>query len=181
MVAPGECPEVETDLTLDEAFVVIEPYFEAVRERYVATGLDRCSRVRLFCAGHLHDTPRHFAACRDDGLIIMVAPELAAAEIMEDTILAVMAHELGHATDFLYPGEFAFGGDDAPAIRRDSDSMKRKHWLSWQRSWEERDDDLVERTADAISHYALGFRYGYAGPCMLQSFDSARARPYGLR
>jgi hypothetical protein len=181
MSAAAECPDVETDLSLDEAFVIIEPYFEAVRERYVGSGLERCSKVRFFCAPHLHDTPRHFAACRDDGLVIYAAPELAAPEIMENTILAVMAHELGHATDFLYPGEFAFGGDDAPAIRRDPESMKRKHWVSWQRSWEVRDDDLVERTADAISHYALGFRYGYAGPCNLQSFASSRARPYGLR
>src|SRR5262249_25393398 len=127
----------------------------------------------------MHDTARHFAACQDDGKIIIVAPHLA--ELPEETVLAILAHELGHATDFLYPGEFALRGDDEPALRRAPDSLKPKHWHQWLRDWRQRDSDLVELSADAIAHHALGVRYGYRGPCLIQTFGETRLRPLGLR
>jgi len=174
-----QCRDTTTDLSLDEAHVVLEPYVEAVRERYLEVGLTRCKSTRFFVAPGMHDTPRHFAACRDDGLVIFAAPELA--ELPYEAVLAVVAHEFGHACDFLYPGEFAYGGDEDPAVRRDPESLKRRQWQGWLRDWKKRDSDTVERVADAIAHHALGVRYGYQGPCNLQTFVSASARPYGLR
>jgi len=173
------CPDVTTDLSDEEAHLILEPYFEAVQERYVAAGLERCASVRLVVDPTMHDTARHFAACQDDGKLILLAPELA--EHREDTVLAIIAHELGHATDFLYPGQFAMRGDDEPAAWRDPSSMKPKHWHRWLRDWEARDDDLVELTADAIAHFAMGVRYGYRGPCLIQTFGATRLRPVGLR
>ncbi len=174
-----DCAETYTDLSNEEAHMILEPYFEAVRERYLEAGLDRCSGVRLVIDAAMHDSARHFAACHDDGKVIRLAPELA--ELPEDTVLAITAHELGHAADFLYPGEFALGREDEPALRRSPESMKAKHWHRWLRDWGARDGDLVELTADAIAHYALGVRYGYRGPCLIQSFGATRLRPVGLR
>lgn len=174
-----ECVSVTTDLTNEEAHLILEPYYDEVRRRYVDAGLDLCRRTRLVVDPSMHDTARHFAACQDDGKLILVAPELA--EYHEEVVLAIMAHELGHACDFLYPGEFAMGAEDAPALRRSPDSMKSRHWHQWLRDWRKRDDDLVELTADAISHYALGVRYGYRGPCLIQTFGATKPRPVGLR
>jgi hypothetical protein len=173
------CRAIQTDLTNEEALVILEPYFVAVQERYLEYGLDAVERVRLVVDPAMHDTARHFAACQDDGKQILLAPELA--ELTEDTVLAIIAHELGHATDFLYPGQFASQGDGEPALRRDPSSMKPKHWHRWLRDWERRDPDLVEVTADDIAHAVLGVRYGYRGPCLIQSFGATRLRPLGLR
>jgi len=174
-----ECAHTATDLSNEEAHLILEPYFEAVRERYCAAGLDHARRTRLVIDPSMHDTARHFAACQDDGKLILLAPELA--ELPEDIVFAVVAHELGHATDFLYPGEFVLGREDEPALRRSPSSMKPKHWHRWLRDWEKREPDLVESTADAIAHYALGVRYGYQGPCLIQSFGAHGLRPLGLR
>ncbi len=155
------CPDTTTDLSDEEAHLILEPYFEAVRERYIDAGLDRCPGERPL------------------GDRLLLAPE--AAELSENTVLAIVAHELGHATDFLYPGQFAMRGDDEPAAWRDPESMKPKHWHRWLKDWEARDDDLVELSADAIAHFAMGVRYGYRGPCLIQTFGAARLRPVGLR
>jgi hypothetical protein len=173
------CPDITTDLTNEEAFGILEPYFETVRERYVDAGLVLCKQTRLVIDPKMHDTRRHFAACQDDGKVILLAPELA--EVDDKAVLAIVAHELGHAADFLYPGQFAMRGDDEPAAYRDPESMKPKHWHRWLRDWEKRDADLVELSADAIAHLVMGVRYGYRGPCLIQSFGAARLRPVGLR
>ncbi len=175
----SECQFVSTDLSNEEAHLILEPYFDAVRQEYLAAGLDRCQQTRLCIDPSMHDTARHFAACQDDGKLILLAPELA--EQPESVVLAIVAHELGHAADFLYPGEFALRHEDEPALRRSPSSMKAKHWHRWLRDWERRDGDLVEVTADAIAHYALGVRYGYLGPCLIQSFGATGLRPVGLR
>jgi len=163
---------------LDEALVVLEPYFEAMRERYLAEGLERCAEVELYSAAWIHDSPRHFAACTIDGdPAIIAAPELA--ELDPFVVLAVFAHEFGHAVDYLYPGEFTRRGDAAVRVR-ESDYAP-KHWRQWLRWWKNRDDDTVEFAADAIAELVLGVRYGYQGPCSIQSFDATAARPRGLR
>lgn len=173
------CPFITTDLSDEEAHLILSPYFEEVRERYVKAGLERVARTRLVVDPSVHDTARHFAACQEDGKVILLAPE--AAELPEETVLAIAAHELGHAADFLYPGQFAMRGEDEPAAWRDPQSMKAKHWHRWLRDWEARDDDLVELSADAIAHFAMGVRYGYRGPCLIQTFGATRLRPVGLR
>ncbi len=173
------CPDTTTDLSDEEAHLILEPYFIAVQERYCVAGLELCATTRLIVDPKMHDTARHFAACDSTGRKILLAPEMA--ELPEDTVLAIIAHELGHASDFLYPGQFAMRGDDEPALRRTPEEMSTKHWQRGLRDWKQRDDDLVELTADAIAHYALGVRYGYRGPCLIQTFGVTRLRPVGLR
>jgi hypothetical protein len=173
------CPEIETDLDCEEALLVIEPFFLEMRRIYVEEAqLSRCNRAQIYCAPWIHDSPRHFAACRDDGRVIIVAPELA--ELPVDTVVAIMAHELGHAADYLYPAEFALDGQ-RQAHRRDRRQVDDTQWARWVKAWEQRDDDLVEITADAVAELATGSRVGYLGPCRLQAFDRGRARPQGLR
>lgn len=165
-------------LTLEEAYVVLEPYFEVIREEYLAAGLSKTKRVRLYVAPAMHDTARHYGACRDDGSAILLAPELA--EMPDPIVLAIMAHEFGHASDFLYPGEFVLG-KEGPAERRLASAAPDKQWSKWLKSWHKRGDDVVELTADAIAHRVMGVPYGYQGPCQLQSFNAIQARPMGLR
>lgn len=184
------CPDTTTSASADEALLILEPYFLAMQELFVEAGLKEASRVQLYVAPSMHDAPRHFAGTRDDGLVMMLAPEMV--ELPENTVGAIMAHEFGHATDFLYPGEFVLGGErDAEAlaanasqrvaVRRDRASFTDEHWIKWLHDWEKRDDDVVEFVADAIAEMVTGRRIGYVGPCKLQTFDRGRARPQGLR
>lgn len=167
-----------SDLSVDEALVVLEPYFQVMQAEFVSFGLERCKTTRLVCAPWVHDTERHFAACTDDGRDIYAAPELA--DLPENTVLAIMAHELGHATDFLYPAEWALGRDGAE--RRKLDQVSEKQLRAWLTGWKSRDSDQVEFTADAIAEKVLGMPIGYRGPCQLQCFNCGEAgRPAGLR
>lgn len=173
------CHETTTDLSCDDALAIIEPYFHAMQEVFAdREDLARCKKTRLYVAPWVHDSARHFAACRDDGKAIIVAPELA--ELDERMVLAILAHEMGHACDFLYPGEFVLG-KARQALRRAREDFTEKQWAKWVKDWEKRDDDAVEYTADAVAQLATGLVIGYAGPCQLQSFERGKARPQGLR
>ena len=174
----GACPETHTDLTLVDASLILEPYYEAVREHFVEAGLADCEATELVVASWVHDKPRHFAACRDDGSEIIVAPALAEQD--ERIVLAIMSHELGHAADFLYPGEFTLGRNRA-ALRRRREEFNPDQWARWMRSWEDRETDVVEFTADAIAEEVMQVKIGYTGPCKLQCFNVGRRRPAGLR
>lgn len=181
----GSCPPVRATLTEEEAYAVIEPYFIAVRDVFVSAGAKRARKVRLEVARWVHDSPRHFAATEDTGRIVVVAPEFA--ELPEDTVRAILSHEFGHATDFLYPGDYVLVDDGElvlqprPGDRLDDDRAKQAAVARSVR-WEHRDKDTVERTADAIAEHFTGMRIGYAGPCELQSFERGkRPRPKGLR
>lgn len=170
------CDSLTTDLSLDEALAVLEPFFDVIRERFLAHGFTRLKSTTLYVASWAHDTPRHFAACSEDGRSIIVAPEMA--ELPVEMASAIMSHEFGHATDFLYPGEFT-GGE--AVVRRSRDEVSDKTWIKMQRTWESRDDDQIERTADGIAVAVMGIPIGYVGPCQLQCFNRGTARPQGLR
>ena len=173
------CPDTTTRVTPEEALLILEPYFLVMREAFVGAGLDAAKRAQLYVAPSMHDSPRHFAGTRDDGTVIMLAPEMV--ELPENTVAAIIAHEFGHATDFLYPGEFVLGPERV-AMRRDrSDFDSDDHWVKWVAEWHKRDDDVVEFVADAIAEMVTGRRIGYVGPCKLQAFDRGKARPQGLR
>lgn len=175
----GACPETATDLDCEEALLIVEPFFVEMREIYTQEArLSRCAKTELYCAPGVHDSPRHFAACRDDGKVIVVAPEMA--ELPVETVVAILGHEFGHAADFLYPAEFALDGDGR-VMRRQRRRVDDTQWARWAKAWEHRDDELVEVTADAVAELATGSRIGYLGPCCLQAFDRGRARPQGLR
>lgn len=177
-MSAAECRDVATDLAADEALLILEPYYLAVRDLFVDAGLRLAGKTQLYVAPWIHDSPRHFAACRDDGRGIVVAPEMA--ELDERMVLAIFAHELGHATDFLYPGRYALGAE-RKALERKRSEFPDTQWACWIKSWEQRDPDAIEMTADAIAELATGRRIGYVGPCQLQCFDAGRARPQGLR
>ena len=158
---------------------MLRPYFVVVQEMFVKAGLTAVRRVRLVCSSEMHDRPRHFAGTTEDGLEIHVAPVMA--EIDEQAVLGITAHEFGHATDFLYPGEFVVGKGEERIVRRVRDEVPDKQWLRWQRAWQGRSPDVVEKTADLIAASVWGSPIGYVGPCLLQSFEGGVPRPLGLR
>lgn len=170
-------------LSTDEALAVLEPYFEAARKRFLDKKMSRIERVRLECADWIHDSPRHFAATEDSGLLVLVSPLLAG--LPEETVTGILVHELGHATDFLYPGEFTVTDEGELQRLRDiteNGKYQRKARLTRMTLWNKRDNDTVERTADAIGNEFAGVKIGYGGPCMLQSVAGGRRpRPEGLR
>lgn len=176
----SECADTVTTATLDEAFSILEPFFLATQEAFVEAGLAEVKKVRLYIAPSMHDSPRHFAGAREDGAVIMLAPEMV--ELPPNTVGAIIAHEFGHATDFLYPGEFVLGADRAVIRRPRNNGLENDdRWITWLKDWEKRDDDVVEFVADGIAERVMQRRIGYVGPCKLQTFDRGRARPQGLR
>jgi hypothetical protein len=170
------CPDLETDVTLDEAHGILQPFFESVRDLYVEE-FPLVEHVELYVARDAHDTPRHFAGCSETGKKIVAAPEMV--ELPHPFVLGILAHELGHSVDFLYPGEFALGRGGV--IRRERAAVTDGQWTRWFKAWEERDPDVVEQTADQIAERVWGLPIGYAGPCKLQNFRTGEARPQGLR
>lgn len=174
----SSCKETVTDLSRVQALAVLEPYFIAAQEIFVDAGYHECSKVRFSVQGIIHDSPRHFAAATEDGQRIIFAPE--AVELPEHTVLAIMCHEFGHICDFSRPA-CHFLGPEGLMIRRRSE-WSQKQWNRWMTAWEDRDYDSVERIADAIAEKVMGSSIGYAGPCMLQTFDGGKTpRPTGLR
>ena len=154
-----------------EARVILEPYFEELQERFAEAGLKRVLRTKLRCVSHVHDAPRHFAGCMEDGTIIYAAPQMI--ELPEETVMGILAHELGHAADFLYPGEFVLRGERIVRMEADRHRMK---------GWRRRDADTVELSADFIAEAVLEVPIGYRGPCQLQSIGAGGVRrPLGLR
>ena len=171
---------------------VILPHFDAVRDvfaEYQPDGGDRLRKlksVKLEVTDSARDSERHFAGCRDDGLLIRMAPD--AADLPINTLVAILAHEFGHAADFAFPGRWLVtAGADADASWLPSDGSKtlgnekmRERLTGWRKAWAHRAHDEVEWAADAIAHLVTGQRIGYCGPCMLQCFGGGQ-RPAGLR
>lgn len=185
-----QCSFVRSDLTCDEALAVLDPFFIAVREVFVAyemrwSGSSRMRRVRIECAPWVHDTPRHFAGATEDGRCVLVTPELA--ELPEPTVAAILAHEFGHAMDFAYPGVFKWTPDGivrprpAAVLKNTEDKRLVQAAVANARQWRDRDTDTVERTADAVAEHVTGRAIGYTGPCLLQTLDAGMPRPAGLR
>jgi len=161
---------------------IIAPSFDAVRDVFDdacsrLTGANLVTEVRLVINPDRHDTERHFAACATSGKRIEIAPE--AADLPLETLTAILAHELGHASDFLNPGRWEFFGRDKPA-KWVPDGVSPERRKAAQRRWLNRDDDEIEFWADAIAYAITGKKIGYCGPCLLQCFDGIE-RPRGLR
>jgi hypothetical protein len=183
------------------AAAVIEPHFDAVRDVYAGfepepgKRLTTLKRTRFVVEPGVHDSERHYAMCRDDGLLIKVAPE--AAQLDLETLTAVLAHEFGHAADFAYPGRWVpsrgkraiwigEGGcwhydQHGNAEWRPQKGNDGRRVRKWQSLWHERDDDQVEWSADSIAYTVTGLKIQYCGPCLLQCFGAGAARPAGLR
>jgi hypothetical protein len=163
------------------AATVLAPYFDAVRDVFSAyepaagERLVKLERTQFVVEESIHDSDRHFAGCRQDGMLILLAPE--SVELPEETLVAIIAHEFGHAADYAYPAKW-LPERDAPA-----------HWLGasasqeakrWRKAWPKRSRDQQEWAADSIAQAVTGRKIGYCGPCLLQCWDG-QPRPGGLR
>lgn len=169
------------------ARAILRESFEAVKLVYLRAQADKVKNVRLQVDDSPRNKDRHFAMCRTDGTLIVLAPDMAL--LPPKTMAAIMAHEFGHAVDFLYPGSFIVTRDGKldvlPTGRRSNQGMNRGRL----EHWEGRSDDAVERTADLIAESIFGSKIGYCGPCRLQTFldgspdqrDCIHPRPRGLR
>lgn len=160
------------------AYSVIEPHFEAVRDVFLGWErgqLAKLGRVKLAVSPDVRDSARHFAACRDDGLLIELAPQ--AANLPVETLTAIIAHEFGHAADFAFPAQWRVARSGEAEWSHDVAGKGSARLL---KQWAARDDDRVETDADAIARAVTGKSIGYCGPCKLQCFSGA-PRPKGLR
>lgn len=189
---------------------ILEPHFDAVRDVFAsfvppgeAERLHRLDKVKFVIDPGAHDTDRHFAATRTDGLLMTYAPEFV--DLPLDTMVAILSHEFGHAVDMLYPGAWTWPFDKAGSSHwiGESPNAKATAWraafgskraksrtasddeapaANWMRAWEDRSGDSIEWAADGICEAVTGKRPRYCGPCMLQSFKNCGvARPAGLR
>jgi hypothetical protein len=176
----------------ETARVILEPYFKAAQEEFVRFerehyGGKKVSYVRLECASwaELQQEEgfdvRNFAGTSEDGRLIIAAPELV--ELPEESVAAIVAHELGHAFDYLYPARFVVARGEL--LRFDDldaeDKASRQARIARMQQWERRDRDVVEGTADEIASLVLKREIRYAGPCLLQTFGRGISRPEGLR
>jgi hypothetical protein len=186
---------------LQIAAAVLEPHFDAVKDTFVefepepGESLSTLRRTRFVVDSSVHDTPRHFAKCRDDGLLIKLAPQSVTLDL--ETLTAILVHEFGHAADFAYPARWVSAkGHPAAWVGEGGswhyDSQGNARWREdrgdeakrirrWQQLWHERSDDQVEWSADSIALAVTGLRVSYCGPCMLQCFEGGQGRPKGLR
>lgn len=196
---------------------ILQPYFNACRDVFLAhhvsdeQRLSRLRRTKWVINPEAHDEPRHFARCRDDGLLIELAPEMV--DLSEDEVTAIICHELGHAADFLYPACWAYipGAPavwlgDAPeewsytasgwengafveATRSQLSSrdhgltkLEAKRLRAHRDAWPSRPHAVVEATADAIAWAVTGQQIRYCGSCLLQCFSAQGvSRPDSLR
>lgn len=164
-------------LDKEETLAVVEPYFEAVRLAFIGYGLRRVEKSKLDASQKVRTSPRHYAATRDDGLLVIVCAELA--DLPEDEVIGILAHELGHAADYLYPCRYQLAAGELIEWERGDDDRAE---YNRAKQWHGRDEELVERTADRIASKVFGRPIQYTGPCMLQSFERGMApRPALLR
>jgi hypothetical protein len=173
--------------------LILEPHFYAVRDTFAsyvpaesASPLCVLKKTEFVVDAAVRNSDRHYAACRDDGKLIVLAPQ-AVDELDLDTLVAILAHEFGHAADFAYPGDWM--------LLRAGEEQQHVVWVGevtdaradrWRSSlWKSRGRDEIERTADAIAEAVTGRRIMYCGGCTLQCFQGPdvrhRRRPEGLR
>lgn len=190
------------------AHSILEPHFDAVRDEFAsftpvgsARPLDRLRRVKYVVDEAMHDSERHFAGTRTDGMLMKYAPEII--DLPLESLVAILSHEFGHAADFAYPGCWSwpldkaassiwvgslpdarasawrqlFGSARAQSRTPADDAAPAAHWMQ---AWEERNADRVEWAADGISEAVTGRRPRYCGECMIQCYSGIE-RPAGLR
>jgi len=168
------------------AATVIAPHFDAVRDVFL--GFDpepdfsfvRLEKLKFVIDPKMHDKPRHFAATRDDGLLMLFAPQIVDLDV--ETLVAIIAHEFGHALDFLYPARFYTPADGpARASWIEERNVDTRAFRAWSKLWEDRNRDQVEWAADGIAELVTGQHITYCGSCVLQCFGGGIERPKGLR
>lgn len=169
--------------SLEVVACIIQPYFDAVKHTFAnfspdgVSNLSKLTRVGFLIEPAVHNTPRHFAACREDGGLLVFAPEIV--DLPEESVTAMLAHEFGHAADFSYPGNWVTSDDPTKAAiwigsRSDKQAMR------WRKFWMGRNTDQQEMAADAIVKAVTGKTVGYCGSLQIQCF-TGKPRPVGLR
>ncbi len=189
---------------------ILQPFWDACRDVYIDFvpadghhGLVRLKRTKFVIDPAIRDTVRHFAACRTDGMQMIFAPEIV--DLPNENLVAILAHEFGHAADYAYAGSWSWPLDKAGKTvwvgednrsramawrelnRRSGGSIdvllepQESEAVAWMRAWDQRSADQVEWAADAIAMAVTGHKLGYCGDCMLQTFDRCVTRPKGLR
>ena len=175
--------ECNGNLQERQAAAILQPFVEVCYQSFLNAGLDRLEDMVIRVTGKAHDQERHFAAASTDGNLILLAPQLI--ELPTETASGIIAHEFGHAADFSYPAQWvktAGGKMKLADISRQGSRADDAFPKEWLRDWRARDDDAIERSADAIAESVLGRRIGYSGSCMLQTIGrGVRPRPEGLR
>lgn len=170
----------------EEAHAILEPYFLAAREMFA----EYCEKLGLGsevqntsfeCWKAMHDTERHYAGTSPDGRKIYAAPEMA--DLPEDTVAALFAHEFGHVVDHRYPSMFVLVEEQLVFVGSVEGEDKRAEQarIARMRQWSRRKYDEVEVVADKVAEEVTGSRIGYSGPCMLQGLNRGVPRPEGLR
>jgi len=184
---PHCLPRGAPDLTMSQKRATLRESAESIRKVFMSRGADKVKFTKVVIEDWVRDKPRHFAACKTDGRLIVLASDLAL--MPPKTMGAIIAHEFGHATDFCYPGSFLLDGRGELQVRpqglRSNDSLPR----GLMDHWEGRGADSVEKTADRIAERIMGIKIGYCGPCNLQTMLMGTAdeagckypRPKGLR
>ena len=188
---------------------VLQPHFDAVRDEFCrftpdgASGpLKRLKKTRFLIDERARDTSRHFAGTSEDGRLMIFAPEIV--ELSIENLVAIVAHEFGHAADFLYPGAWSWprsssgpvvwvgeaSEDKASAWRAVFGKARAKSRIAsddvapaanWMSAWTRRSSDQVEWAADGITERVTGVRPLYCGPCLIQCWKGGIERPAGLR
>lgn len=156
---------------------VLEAVWDQVVQLFAEKQMHHPSRARLEFDSGMHDSCRHFAGCMLDGSCVVASPELA--DMPFGTTLAVLSHEAGHVEDLRSPGIWWFRGGKLKRV----DALPSKGAGKIIRAWGERDNDEVERVADALGEIALGDRIGYVGHpgCLVQHVGAGRKRPKNLK
>lgn len=174
----------DSKISDEEAYAILEPYFVVARkictEYCQGLGLgDGVKNTKFECRRDIHDSERHFAATTLDGRKVLAAPELA--DLSEDTVAAIFAHEFGHVLDHLYPTCFVCVEEELVFVGKVPDGEHSDQTrIARMKQWEGRDDHTVEVTADLIAEQVTGSRIGYEGPCMLQGLNRGVKRPKHL-
>ena len=184
---PHCLPRGAPELTMAQKRATLREAAESIRKVFMSRGADKVKFTKVEVEDWIRDKPRHFAACKTDGRLIVLASDLAL--MPPKTMGAIIAHEFGHATDFCYPGSFLLDGRGDLHVRpqgmRSNDALPR----GVMENWDKRGADSVEKTADRIAERIMGIKIGYCGPCNLQTMlmgtpDEAGCkypRPNGLR
>jgi hypothetical protein len=164
---------------------IMRPHFDAVQDEFVSFrpegslgALGRLRKTKFVIDQKMHDTERHFAACRDDGLLIYFAPQIV--DLPVETLVAITAHEFGHAADHAYPAYWLMPSGPGKAQWLGA-PPETKHGRRWQRLWRERSRDQIEWAADGIAQAVTGRKLGYCGDCLIQCYQGGIERPAGLR
>ncbi len=188
------CPMLEDAVQNDEIVAtVLAPYFDAVRDRFVefrpdaSACLERLRKTKFVIEAKNHNSGRHFASTRDDGMLMIFAPQIV--ELPVETLVAILAHEFGHAADFAYPAHWLTRGQPDDVASWIGDPRATRQSRKWQKLWYDQNDhssqdpnrDRIEWRADAIAFAVTGRRLGYCGDCVLQCFKGGIERPPGLR